>query len=215
MSAIQLPGPHPIRFSGSRVADWLLKQWGWRVRFDGLPAQQGVLVIYPHTSNWDFVVLVLTKWAIGISVCFWAKDKLFRIPVFERWLRWLGGLPVDRTSPRGTVGQAVDQIAQARARGGYFWLALSPEGTRKRIPGWRSGFYQTSLQARVPLGLVRLDYGRREVLICDFLQITGDEAQDFQRIARSYAGVQAYRPENAAPIRLLDRNVPRSETIVK
>ncbi len=180
-----------------------------------MPAQQGVLVIYPHTSNWDFVILVMAKWAIGVSVSFWAKDKLFRVPVFAPWLRWLGGIPVNRTSPRGTVGQAVDRFRQARQGNQYFWLALSPEGTRKRIPGWRSGFYQTALRAGVPLGLVRLDYGRCEVLVQDFICLSGNETEDFKRIACSYVGVRACIPENAAPIRLLDPRVPRSETIVK
>jgi len=215
MSAIEFPGPPAIRLSGSRLARWILKQIGWRVQFEGLPTKQGVLVVYPHTSNWDFVILLMAKWAVGISVSFWAKDKLFRVPVFAPWLRWLGGIPVNRTSPRGTVGQAVDRFAQARSQGRYFWLALSPEGTRKRIPGWRSGFYQTVLQAGVPLGLVRLDYGRCEVLAQDFIALSGNETEDFQRIANAYEGVRACIPENAAPIRLLDPGVPRSETIVK
>ncbi len=215
MSAIEFPGPPAIRLSGSRLARWILKQIGWRVQFEGLPTKQGVLVVYPHTSNWDFVILLIAKWAVGISVSFWAKDKLFRVPVFAPWLRWLGGIPVNRTSPRGTVGQAVDRFAQARSQGRYFWLALSPEGTRKRIPGWRSGFYQTALQAGVPLGLVRLDYGRCEVLAQDFIALSGNETEDFQRIANAYDGVRACIPANAAPIRLLDPGVPRSETIVK
>ena len=215
MSTIEFSGPDRVRFSGNRFAAWLLKTIGWRLQFEGLPARQGVLVIYPHTSNWDFVTLLLAKWAIGISVCFWAKDRLFLVPVFRRWLRWLGGIPVNRTSARGVVGNAVDQFRQSRAQGRYFWLALAPEGTRKRIAGWRSGFYQTAIGAGVPLGLVRLDYGRREVRALDFVFLTGNEIEDFERIAAVYDGVRAYIPKNAAPIRLLDRSVPRSETIVK
>ena len=59
MPASVFPKPYPVQFAGSALARWLLRQWGWRVQFEGLPAQQGVLVVYPHTSNWDFVVLVL------------------------------------------------------------------------------------------------------------------------------------------------------------
>ncbi len=215
MPAIEFSGPHPIRFSGNRLAAWLLRQLGWRLQFDGLPERQGVLLIYPHTSNWDFVILLLAKWAIGISVRFWAKDRLFRVPLFKHWLHWLGGIPVDRTSARGVVGCMVDQFLQARQQGRYFWLALSPEGTRKRTPGWRSGFYQTAVRAGVPLGMVRLDYGRRELLANDFMCLSGDEAEDFGRIASVYAGVTGYIAANATPIRLLDRSVPRSETVVK
>jgi 1-acyl-sn-glycerol-3-phosphate acyltransferase len=215
MSASELPAPFPIRFSGSRVACWLLKKFGWRVQFDGLPALQGVLVVYPHTSNWDFVVLVLMKWAVGIPVHFLGKDKLFRIPLFGRWLRYLGGIPVNRISPRGIVGQAVDQVTQAKVQGRYFWLALSPEGTRKHSTGWRSGFYQIVLKSGVPLGLVRLDYREREVTAQDFVYLTGDEIEDFNRISSVFHGVTGYIPQNAAPIQLLHPSVSRSETIVK
>lgn len=207
--------PHPVQFSGSRLARGLLACFGWRVWFDGLPAKQGVLVIYPHTSNWDFLVLVLAKAAVGLPLRFWGKDKLFGVPLFGRWLRWLGGVPVQRTAPGGAVGQMVGQMRQAQAADSLFWLGLSPEGTRKRIPGWRSGFYQTALQADVPLGLVTLDYRRREVRAQTFIRLTGDPEADFERIAHFYAGVTAYIPAQAAPIRLLDRSVPRSETIVK
>ncbi|MBU0590138.1 MAG: 1-acyl-sn-glycerol-3-phosphate acyltransferase [Gammaproteobacteria bacterium] len=207
--------PFAVQLSGSALARWLLARIGWRVQFDGLPTLQGVLVVYPHTSNWDFVVLVLVKWSIGIPVRFWGKHTLFQIPLLGSWLRWLGGVPVERASPQGVVGQAVEQFAHASERGEYFWLALAPEGTRKATPGWRSGFYQTAFKAQVPLGLVRLDYSRREVVVQDFILLTGDPAADFVRITAVYRSVQGCRPGNAAPIKLLDSSVSRAETILK
>lgn len=203
---------YPVQFVGNRLARYLLAGLGWRVWFEGLPANQGVLVVYPHTSNWDFVVMVLAKAALGVPLRFWGKDKLFRLPLFGRWLRWIGGVPVQRTAARGAVGQMVDQMRQARIDGRLFWLGLSPEGTRKRIAGWRSGFYQTALQADVPLGLVTLDYRLREVRALTFIRLTGDPDSDLRRIAQEYAGVTAYIPAQAAPIRLLDSDVPRTET---
>lgn len=215
MPLAEFPKPYPVQFAGNRVAAWLLAQLGWRVQFDGLPVRQGVLVIYPHTSNWDFVLLVVVKWAIGVPVKFWGKDKLFRIPLFGQWLTWIGGVPVDRTAARGVVTQAVEQFQRARAQDAYFWLALAPEGTRKRIPGWRSGFYQTALRAGLPLGLVRLNYAAREVHVTDFMFLSGNQSEDFKHIAAVYAAVVGRHPHNAAPICLLDPAVPRSETIVK
>jgi 1-acyl-sn-glycerol-3-phosphate acyltransferase len=205
MTSSEFSKPYPVQFVGSGLARWLLRRLGWTVRFEGLPALQGVLAVYPHTSNWDFVVLVIVKWAVGIPVRFWGKDTLFRIPLFGRWLAWLGGVPVERTSARSVVGQAVDQFEQARAAGEYFWLALAPEGTRKKTAGWRSGFYQTAVQAKLPLGLVRLDFSKREVDVLDFIQLTGDEGRDFERIAKSFEGAVGCVPENAAPIRLTTR----------
>lgn len=196
--------PCAVPLRGSRFARAVLGCCGWRVDFPDLPAQQGVVVIYPHTSNWDFVVLVLAKWAVGLELSFWGKDTLFRIPLFGRWLRWIGGVPVVRNAPRGVVGQAVDRFKQSKERQEYFWLGLSPEGTRKPGSGWRSGFYQTAFQAGVPLCLVRLDYLRRAITGTHGLMLSGDVSQDFQRIADFMHGVRGKIPDNAAPIRLMD-----------
>src|SRR5512144_1637445 len=140
----------PVQLRGSAMARWLLRLANWEVRFHGLPAAQGVAIVYPHTSNWDFAVGVLAKWCVGIPVTFWGKDSLFRIPLFGRWLRWLGGRPVDRQSARGIVGQMADEMSVAKQAGEFMWLALSPEGTRARQEGWRSGFYHVALAAQVP-----------------------------------------------------------------
>ena len=95
--------PLPVQFTGQAWARWVLRMAGWRYRFEGLPTLQGVFIAYPHTSNWDFVVMILVKWAAGIRTQFWGKDSLFRIPVFGRWLTWVGGVPIDRKSSSGAV----------------------------------------------------------------------------------------------------------------
>lgn len=202
------PRPYSVQFRGSSVARWLLRRLGWQVQFEGLPALQGVMVVYPHTSNWDFVIGVLAKWSLGLPVHFWGKDSLFRVPLFGRWLRWLGGVPIDRTSSRGVVAETTAQLAHARAQGEYYWLALAPEGTRKRTPGWRSGFYRTAVQAQVPLGLARLDYGRREIRVLDFIRLTGQESHDVARMVLAYEGVQGCRPNQASPIQLSSSDRP-------
>jgi len=190
----------PVQFKGSALAHRLLGLAGWRVLFAGLPGPQGVIVAYPHTSNWDFIVGILAKWAIGIPAHFWAKDSLFRIPVFGRWLRWVGGVPIDRRAANGAVGQMVDNFQRHAREGRLLWLALAPEGTRKRTPGWRSGFYQVALGAQVPVGVVCLDWGRREVRFLDFITLTGDEAADYAHLATCFAGVQGYHAKQGSPI---------------
>ena len=195
-----MSAPHPVQFKGSSLARFLLGLAGWRVVFDGLPAMQGVIVAYPHTSNWDFIVGILAKWAIGIPAHFWAKNSLFKVPLFGRWLRWVGGLPIDRSAPRGAVGQTVDAFRAHAQAGRLLWLAAAPEGTRRRTPGWRSGFYQVALGAGVPVGIVRLDWGQREIRFVEFLTLTGDEATDYARMAEAFQGVRGCRPEQASPI---------------
>jgi 1-acyl-sn-glycerol-3-phosphate acyltransferase len=167
---------------GSALARRILSLIGWQLHFEGLPALQGVIVVYPHTSNWDFPLGVLAKWAMGIEAKFWGKHTLFRIPLFGAWLRWLGGVPVDRAAARGVVEQMVDLFERKRQAGEYFWLALTPEGTRSWRPAWRSGFYRVTLGAQVPILLASLDYGRKQVRVMDVIELSG--------------------PDLAAPIRL-------------
>jgi 1-acyl-sn-glycerol-3-phosphate acyltransferase len=192
----------PVRLSGSRVARAVLRLFGWRVRFDGLPARQGVIVVYPHTSNWDFIWAVLAKWAIGLPLTFWGKATLFRIPLFGRWLRWLGGIPVVRDAPNGVVGQMSQRLREARERDAFMWLALSPEGTRELTPGWRSGFHQVALQAGVPVVLAYLDYPRREVGLDSAWRLSGQPEADLACFARRLAGRAGKRAALAAPVRL-------------
>lgn len=191
----------PVQFDRSRLALTILKLAGWRLQFNGLPAQQGVIIGYPHTSNWDFVVMVLVKWSVGLQVQFLAKHSLFRIPLFGRWLAWLGGVPIDRTSPQGVVGHLLNMFKQHQAQDRYLWLALSPEGTRRITDGWRSGFYQLAMLANVPLCMVRIDYGTKCVDLTHFMQLTGDEDADYAHIANVYQGVTAFHANQAAPIR--------------
>lgn len=190
----------PVQLVGSRLARALLRLAGWRLQFDGLPSRQGVLVVYPHTSNWDFPVGVLAKWGIGLPLVFWGKDTLFRVPLFGAWLRWIGGVPVNRRSPGGAVADMVRRLREARQRGDFLWLALAPEGTRARGAGWRSGFHRVATEAAVPVALAYLDFGRRRVGVHSCLQLSGDAAADMAEIAHRYDGVQGYRPAGAAPI---------------
>jgi 1-acyl-sn-glycerol-3-phosphate acyltransferase len=191
----------PVTFEGSAFARSLLRLFGWRVRFNGLPGRQGVIIVYPHTSNWDFVVGLIAKWAIGIPVSYWMKASAFRVPLFGRWARWTGGIPLDRSSPAGIVEAMTEGLIAARREDRLMWLALTPEGTRSHRPHWRSGFHRLVVDAGVPLGIAWLDYGRREVVVEQFIELSGDRDRDIATIAGCYEGVRGCRHEKAAPIR--------------
>lgn len=193
----------PVQLQGSRLARAVLRLAGWRVVFDGMPAAQGVAIAYPHTSNWDFVFGILAKWAIGLPATFWGKESLFRVPLLGPWMRWLGGVPVDRQNARGIVGQMAEALTQARAEGRFLWLVLAPEGTRSAGEGWRSGFYHVATAAQVPLALIFFDYQRRELGFRRYLQLSGDPAADMAAIAQGFGAVHGRRPGNAAPIRFM------------
>lgn len=202
MQLVRLDPDPRLEFKGSRLARALMRALGWRLEFDGFPARQGVVLVYPHTSNWDFPLGVLTKWATGLQPRWWGKDSLFRIPLLKHWFRWIGGMPVDRSNRHGIVGQTADELRAAKARGDDFWLAAAPEGTRSLTPGWRSGAYQVAVQAQAPIALVGFDFGRRTVWVKDFVLPSGDAERDFACFAEVFKDVRGYRHELASPIKL-------------
>lgn len=197
--------PLAIPIQGSAVARKLLALLGWQVRMDGLPARQGVMVVYPHTSNWDFLYMVLAKWAVGFPMKFWGKASLFNIPLAGRWLRWVGGVPILRDSPRGVVGEMVRTLEQCKSDNAFFWLALAPEGTRKHTPGWRSGFYQVAVGAQVPLGVCCVNYSKKTIDISHYFVLSGDVTADMQRIATALQDAHGKHPMLAAPIRITEK----------
>jgi 1-acyl-sn-glycerol-3-phosphate acyltransferase len=202
MSASPPLAGRPIQLRGSRLARAVLRLAGWRVQFDGLPSRQGVVIVYPHTSNWDFVVGILAKWAIGIPLAFWGKDSLFELPLLGRWMRWIGGVPVDRHNPSGAVPAMVSRFAAALKSDAFLWLALAPEGTRSYRDCWRSGFYQVATQAQVPLGLAFFDYTKRCVGIDSYIALTGDVERDMAVIEQRLSPHRGRKPQLAGPIRL-------------
>jgi len=197
-----IEGRPAVQLRGNRLAQALFRLAGWRLVFDGLPGLQGVILVYPHTSNWDFLVGLLAKSALGLKIRFWAKDSLFRVPVFGAWVRWLGGVAVNRQSSQGLVGGTVAQMQAAARAGELYWLAMAPEGTRSLATGWRSGAYQVALQAGVPVGLAYFDFARKVVGLHQFVRLSGSPEADFALMAAHLSGAQGKRPELASPIRL-------------
>ena len=98
---------------------------------------------------------------------------------------------------------------------GYFWLGLAPEGTRKYISGWRSGFYRVAVNCDVPLLVVTLDYSRRECKVNQFVKLTGDAVIDMARVALICAPACGLKPANMSPVVLLDAAMDRQHTVVK
>jgi 1-acyl-sn-glycerol-3-phosphate acyltransferase len=196
-------------FQGSRFARWVLKLFGWRVLFDGLPGPRGVIAVYPHTSNWDFPLGLFAKWTMGIPARYWGKDSLFKIPLVGQFLNWTGGIPVNRTSKTGMVTDTVRAMLAAD----FFWFGVAPEGTRKRIAGWRSGFYRVACEAGVPICVTYFDYPSKTINVMNFFMPTGDEAADFAFMSNVLQGKQGFKPENMSPIVLLDDKVARDKSL--
>jgi 1-acyl-sn-glycerol-3-phosphate acyltransferase len=150
-----------------------------------------VAIVAPHTSNWDFVVGLAALLALGLRGRFLAKDTLFRPPL-GTFLRWMGGLPVDRATPDGVVEQAVSSLR----KGEPTILALAPEGTRKRVERWKTGFYRIAVGAGVPIWPVALDYRTRTVRLHAGFATSGDLEADLTRLQSIYEPAMARYPEH-------------------
>ncbi|MES2317447.1 MAG: 1-acyl-sn-glycerol-3-phosphate acyltransferase [Pseudomonadota bacterium] len=196
MSNYELRAASLPRF-GQRLSLRLLQLFGWKVRYKPLPGRHGVAIVYPHTSNWDFVVGLLGKWSLGLPFRWLGKESLFKGP-WERMMRAWGGVPVERRLSTG----ATQRLAETMRQSDWFWLALAPEGTRSYAPHLRSGFYHLAVMAKVPLLIVYLDYPNKELGVVDTIALTGDPAIDMPAIEAAYRGHLGKHPELAAPIRL-------------
>ncbi|HEX5639278.1 MAG TPA: 1-acyl-sn-glycerol-3-phosphate acyltransferase [Burkholderiaceae bacterium] len=194
-----------VRPPGSRhpwlacFARRLLALFGWRVRFDGLPGPRGVAIVYPHTSNWDFIIGLLAKWSIDLPIRWVGKETLFRGltgATLGRLMRLWGGRPVDRTNQSG----AVEQLAQLMQSEPWFWLGLSPEGTRRHTAYIRSGFYHLALKLDLPVALAYIDYRTREIGVAEFVHMSGDQARDLEVLRRFYADKVGRFPAKASTI---------------
>jgi len=185
--------------AGAPWARALLGAFGWRVHILPPPVPKAVVLFYPHTSNWDFPIGILGRAGCGIPLHWVGKHTLFRWPVRGLMHRW-GGIPVDRAITAGMVETLREQFATHES----FYVAFSPEGTRKRTESWRTGFYRLALAANVPVGLGYFDYSRRVVGIDTWLTLSGDRDSDLAQIEAGYRGKIGRRPANAGPIRFAD-----------
>lgn len=181
------------------IARRLLALFGWQLIEPPQSPARAVLVGYPHTSNWDGVLALLVKLALGLDAHWVGKDSLFRWPLGGMFRR-LGGIPIDRSARNGFVAAMAGQFAVRRE----FLLVIAPEGTRSLTQGWKSGFYRIALAAEVPVALAFVDYARREAGILTYLTMTGVPATDIAAIAAHYEGRQGKYPALASPIRWLD-----------
>lgn len=173
------------RFVGRSV----LRIMGWKIGGQFPEISKCVVIAAPHTSNWDFIVGMAAKQVLGLSANWLGKHTIFFWPLGVL-LKWLGGIPVDRASARGVVEDAADLFRRRKA----MILALSPEGTRRKVEKWKTGFYRIAMSAGVPIQLVSLDYATHTVGIGPLLTPSGDLRSDLQEIGKYFSGARGKYP---------------------
>ncbi len=169
----------------------MMRALGWTIEGEFPNLRKFVIIVAPHTSNWDFPVGVAAKLALGLRARFLGKDTLFRFPL-GILMRGLGGIPVDRSQPNDVVGHIVREFAAQ----GRLILVIAPEGTRRRVERWRTGFYHIAHGAAVPILPVAFDWGRHSIQVGTVFTTTGDVERDVRELQRFYEGVRGRNPDN-------------------
>ncbi len=164
------------------LATWLLNMSGWSVEGDIPDHPKMVLIGGPHTSNWDFIVGLLTVWSIELDVHWVGKHTIFK-PPFRRLFAYFGGIPVNRDQP-GTIFR--DIIVQFERRD-QFLLAISPEGTRRKVVRWKPGFHRIAKMAGVPILPSAIDFGTKRVHFGPIFEPGEDFDQDV-RVLQEFFG---------------------------
>lgn len=155
------------------------------------PLPKFVVIVAPHTSNWDFFVGIAVVYSLGIRISFLGKDSLFRGPLGPM-MRWLGGIAVDRSVSRDRVAEMVE-VFGSRDR---LVVGLTPEGTRKKVADWKTGFYHVAKGANVPILPVAFDYSRKKIIFFPAFTPTGDAKRDIEFLKALFQPAMAQRPEN-------------------
>lgn len=149
-----------------------------------------VVIAAPHTSWVDFPIAILARMSSGIMINYIGKDSLFKGP-FGFFFRALGGTPVDRTKNN----KLVDAIVELFNSKDEFRLGLSPEGTRKKVDTWKTGFYFIAKGAKVPVVMATLDFGNKQIKISEPYYTTENMEKDFEVFRAFYRDVKGKNPE--------------------
>jgi 1-acyl-sn-glycerol-3-phosphate acyltransferase len=180
----QLPPHMPQLRDGwrRRICRAVLRLCGWSFvgTFPDVP--KAILIAAPHSSWWDGVWGLLLKVGVGADVHFMGKQELFRGPLGSL-LRRLGGMPIDRGAAKGVVEQMIDRFRQRDT----LWLGIAPEGTRKPVKRWKSGFWHIAHDAGVPIVAAYFNYPDKTIGIGPLFDTSADMEADLARLRAFYA----------------------------
>ena len=143
-----------------------------------------VIAVVPHTSNWDFVVAIGVRTFLKEPIHFVGKKELFN-PFTSWFFKGLGGMPLNRKKNE----KIVDAIARMYGEEKIFRMAIAPEGTRKKVDEWKTGFYFIAQKAGVPILPIAFDWKNREMVFHPLFTPTGDREKDFTYLKSLFKGV--------------------------
>ncbi len=162
--------------------------WNFAGRLPDIPKQ--VVIVAPHTSNWDFIIGILALFALDLKANWIGKHTIFT-PPFNLVMEWLGGIPVNRSVPNDLVNKTRERFELED----QMVLGIAPEGTRSRVEKWKQGFYRIASGAEVPIVCASIDYRTRTIGFGPTINPSGDYEKDLETIRTFYSEVTARYPE--------------------
>ena len=170
----------------------ILKFINWKTEGEIPPhLNKYIFVVVPHTSNWDFFLGVTIRGAMGFHSNYLGKKSLFRFP-YGFIFRALGGIPVDRSKKLNMVDQIVEEVNKREK----FGLAIAPEGTRKKVETWKTGFYYIALKSGIPIIPVQFDWEHRTARFLPPFYPRGDISVDLAELKSKFEGIKGYTDLN-------------------
>jgi len=174
------------------IAIVILKLTGWKAVGEEIGNPRFVLIAAPHTSNWDFPLMLLVVLKLRLELYWMGKNSLF--PFGFGWLmRWLGGISIDRAKSHNVVNETVRQYREHES----MVILIPPEGTRSKVTTWKSGFYHIANNANVPIMMGYIDAATKEAGLADLFHPTGNLKQDIREIRAFYSKKIGLRAENS------------------
>lgn len=183
------------------ISKFILKLIGWKniVSYPLHNLDKYLVIVIPHTSNWDFPLGLLSRAAINEDIKYLGKDSLFRFP-FGFLFRWLGGYPVVRSKSTNYV-ETVVNLFNSKKR---FAVCIAPEGTRKKVDKLKSGFYYMAHGANIPLILCSFDWKKKEIKYSEPFYTSGNYESDLPKIMKYFDGVEGKNPDDGINFNIQD-----------
>ena len=170
----------------------ILRIIGWKARGMEITVKRFVLIAAPHTSNWDFLLMLMVVLKLKLKVFWMGKHTLFPFP-FSGLMKWLGGIPINRAASHNVVRETVRQYRTNKE----LVVLIPPEGTRSKVKTWKTGFYHIASMANVPILLGYVDAKNKEAGFVDFFHPTGNLEKDMKEIREYYAPFKGLIADNS------------------
>ena len=188
----------PERLRGSRskilriIARFGINISGWTISGNVPDEERIVIIAAPHTSNWDFILAMLAIFGLNIKVRWLGKNSIFK-PGFKKFFEWLGGIPVCRDNPTSLIENVVNIVKKERS----IVIAMTPEGTRKKVKRWKTGFLRIAKQTHSKILLISIDAPTKSIQIGKIFNPTGNSEEDLAYIQKYYSTFRGINPQKS------------------